>query len=131
MCMYCFDFLAVVSDLLFSSVRVPTNIGESRGTILETRLDGYHFSTLLDTSYGPVNDPVVTGLIYAMDYDLSDGIVYYGDRNSSTLWQVPLQRLTSSQDDRKLLLSGVTAWDMAYDWIHGYIYWTDDRYIHW
>ena len=96
---------------------------------MQSRTDGQLVATLVDTSHGP-SSSIVTGLIYAMEYDLETGTLYYGDRNTSTLWKVPLQRLTSSQDDRTLVYSGISAWGMAYDWINHYMYWTDDRQDH-
>ena len=69
------------------------------------------------------------GLIYALDYDLLNGFLFYGDRNSNTLWKVSLDRPTASQDDRVLLSSNSTAWDMVFDWIADVLYWTDDMYV--
>ena len=91
---------------------------------MQSSTDGQLEATLVDTSHG---NSMFTGLIYAMQYDPETETVYYGDRNTSTLWKVPLQRLTSSQDDRMLLYNGTTVWGMAYDWINHYLYWTDDR----
>lgn len=102
-----------------------TAVGEVRGTVLQSTVSGLHTATLVDTFYNPVS-PTGTGIIYAMDYNLEQEILYFVDRNSSTLWNVSLYRLTSSRDDRALMLEGVNAWEMAYDWINGYLYWTDD-----
>ena len=96
--------------------------------MLQSSTDGLLRATLVDTSHGiEPSTSIVTGLIYAMEYDPETGTVYYGDRNTSTLWKVSLRRLTSSQDDRMLLYSGVTIWGMTYDWINHHLYWTDDR----
>lgn len=65
-----------------------------------------------------------------MDYDAANDLIYFGDRNSSTLWKASLTRLQSSQDDRQLLLTGFHAWDIAFNWIDGLLYWTDDRFVH-
>ena len=110
-----------VSTLLFSTARYVLN--EVRGSILETSVDGTELVTLVDTSSGIL----ATGLIYAMDYDLEAGLLYFADRNSSTLWSAPLERLSSSQDNRVMLLDEVNAWGLSYDWLNGYLYWTDDR----
>lgn len=72
------------------------------------------------------DDHICVGNIYAMDFDLVNNVVYYGDRNASSIWKVSINRLTPLQDDRTLILSNATAWDISYDWMNGYIYWTDD-----
>ena len=61
-----------------------------------------------------------------MEFDLENEVVYFGDRNESSIWRVSFNRLTSQQDDRTLLVSNVTAWALSYDWISGVLYWTDD-----
>ena len=116
-----------VSELLFSSAMFVHINDQTRGSVFKSRVDGLEIDTLLDTSSGLTSNSVPTGLVYAMDYDLDGGDLYYVDRNTSTLWSVPLERLTDSQDDRVKLLDGIQAWDMSYDWLHGYLYWTDDR----
>ena len=66
------------------------------------------------------------GLIYGMDFSAVDGVMYYGDRNKMSIWQVSVNRLSSLMDDRKMLLGNTSVYDMSYDWINGYLYWTDD-----
>ncbi len=116
-------FSRAVSDLLFTTARYIDDFDEVRGSVLKTSVDGTEIATIADTSFGTL----ATGLIYAMDYDLDSGLLYFADRNTSTLWSVPLERLTSSQDGRILVLEGVKAWGLSYDWVNGYLYWTDDR----
>lgn len=118
-----FPFSIPVSDLLFTTAKYVEISNDVRGSILKTSVDGTEIETVADTS----NGADITGLIYAMDYDLERGVLYFADRNSSTLWSVRLKRLTSSQDDRTPILEQVSAWGMSYDWVNGYLYWTDDR----
>lgn len=66
------------------------------------------------------------GMIYAMDFDPVRNVIYYGDRNESTIWSVSINRISGLQDDRILLASNTTAWDISYDWINDHLYWTDD-----
>lgn len=73
-----------------------------------------------------VTNAIRTGVVYGMDFDLEHQVLYYGDRNSSTLWEVPLARVARGQDGRVKLLEGVHAWGLSYDWIHRDLYWTDD-----
>ena len=113
-----------VADLVYSSVLEAS--GRLRGQVYSTRVDGEQIIRLLDSSNGPASNPI-TGLIYAMDFDLQNGVLYYGDRNGSSIWSVSLERLTGASDGRQLLVEGVTAWGMAYDWENRYLYWTDDR----
>lgn len=70
---------------------------------------------------------ITTGLIYAMDYDRENNVVFYGDRTSASIWRVSLNREQPSQDDRQLLVSGALAWDIVFDWLDSTLYWTDDR----
>ena len=97
-----------------------------RGQVYSTRVDGEQIIRLLDSSNGPASNPI-TGLIYGMDFDLQNRVLYYGDRNDSSIWSVSLERLTRASDGRQLLVEGVTAWGVAYDWENRYLYWTDDR----
>ena len=95
-----------------------------RGTLLKARPDGYVLDTLVDSI--SVSNAIHTGLVYGMDFDLERQVLYYGDRNSSALWEVPLTRVAQGQDSRAKLLGGVHAWGLSYDWIHHDLYWTDD-----
>ncbi len=68
-----------------------------------------------------------SGLVYGMDYNRESNVLFYSDRNSSTLWKVSLNRRHGGQDDRVLLRTGVQAWDLTLDWMDDTIYWSDDR----
>lgn len=70
---------------------------------------------------------ILLGLIYALAFDISSKSIFFGDRNSSTLWMVSTDRITDLQDNRMLLAANVHAWGMTYDWIHKALYWTDDK----
>ena len=61
-----------------------------------------------------------------MDFDTVNNVLYYGDRNSTSIWRVSSQRLTDLQDGRTELVINTTVWSLSYDWINQYIYWTDD-----
>eukprot|EP00731_Ephydatia_muelleri_P001116 Em0001g1116a len=111
-----------VSQILFSATRRVSQ--EVRGTLLKARPDGYVLDTLVDSI--SVSNAIHTGLVYGMDFDLERQVLYYGDRNSSALWEVPLTRVAQGQDSRVKLLGGVHAWSLSYDWIHHDLYWTDD-----
>ena len=67
------------------------------------------------------------GLIYGMDFNSDDNVIYYGDRDSLSIFQVSVNRLSLLQDDRRLLLNNTRVWDLSYDWINEHLYWTDDR----
>ena len=97
-------------------------------TVFQTTLEGQLQSVLVDTSFGPSLQPR-TGAIYGMDYDQNSGRLYFADRGENSIWRVPLDRLTPASDDREIFVENITAWDVAVDWINGYLYWTDDRYL--
>ena len=97
-------------------------------TVFQTTLEGQLQSVLVDTSFGPNLQPH-TGAIYGMDYDQNSGYLYFADRGENSIWKVPLDRLTPSSDDREIFVENITAWGVAVDWINGYLYWTDDRYL--
>lgn len=65
--------------------------------------------------------------MFALAFDISSNSIFFGDRNSSTLWRVSIDRMTDLQDNREQLAEDIHAWGMAYDWIHQTLYWTDDR----
>ena len=117
-----FVFSSIVFSLIFSAQRSGYN------TIIKSSLGGYVEPPVLDTSYGLYQQPT-TGVIYGFDYDMNSEFLYYGDRGHQSIWKVPLVRLSSSSDDRILVVRNTTAWDLAVDWINGYLYWTDDRYV--
>jgi low density lipoprotein receptor-related protein 5/6 len=64
-----------------------------------------------------------TGLIYGMDVNVIDNVLYYGDRNSSSIWEMPLD----STNLRERLTPNAKAWGITYDWINNYLYWTEDE----
>lgn len=66
------------------------------------------------------------GIIYGIDFDRDNNVIYYGDRNNTSIWSVSIDRITNLDDGRFLLVSNTTVWGIAYDWINGFLYWTDD-----
>jgi hypothetical protein len=64
-----------------------------------------------------------TGLIYGMDVNVIDNVLYYGDRNSSSIWEMPVD----STNMREILTPNAKAWGITYDWINNYLYWTEDE----
>ena len=69
------------------------------------------------------------GIIYGIDFDLKSNVIFYGDRNDSSIWTVSLNRISDLQDDRSKLISDTTVWDISFDWINNYLYWMDDRLV--
>ena len=67
------------------------------------------------------------GIIFGIDFSVEDNVIYYGDRDNSTIWSVSINRISDIQDDRTLLVSNTTVWDITYDWINHYLYWTNDK----
>ena len=67
---------------------------ETDGTELERNVDVNHMSLRIDT-----------GLIYAMEYNLETGKIYFSDRNTSTLWTASLDNEIRAADDREVALS--------------------------
>ena len=96
-----------------------------KGSVFRTDLSGNLLEHQVYTSSGGA----YTGLIYALEYDLQGGSLFYGDRNTSSLWRVPLTKTLQSDDGRTKLLDDFFAWSMAYDWTTGFLYWTDDMYV--
>ena len=87
-----------------------------------------HCFDMLNWFSSPLPPPLSPlGQVYALDYDQDRSLVFFGDRDSCTVWRVPLNRVHPGEDGRELLFSGVCAWDLAFDWISGSIYWSDDR----
>ena len=67
---------------------------ETDGTELERNVDFNHMSL-----------GVNTGLIYAMEYNLETGKIFFSDRNTSTLWTASLDNEIRAADDRQVKLS--------------------------
>lgn len=67
------------------------------------------------------------GIIYSMDFDLEENVIYYGDRDDFSIWKVSINRVSNLQDDRLLVVSNTSVWGLTYDWINHYLYWTDDK----
>lgn len=69
----------------------------------------------------------VLGMIFGIDYDPVHSRLFYGDRDSAAIWTVSVTRVSSVRDDRSLVVANASVWDLTYDWLNGYLYWTDDR----
>lgn len=118
-------FISPASKILYSITRQAGN--DHIGSIIESTLDGHHQKTVVFPSFQSQTETIQTGLIFAMDLDVSDNILYYSDRNTSTLWKVQLDNVITGNDKREKLADGVKAWGMVYDWINKYLYWTEDK----
>ena len=114
---------APVAALLFSAT---LDSFENSSIIIRTLTTGIVETILLNPSEGGFPP---TGVIYGMDVDVEGRFVYYADRTSSTLMNVPLRQLSSTSDQRRQVLDGVKAWGLAYDWVTGHLYWTEDEYV--
>lgn len=68
----------------------------------------------------------ILGLIYALDFDPVHKVIFFGDRNTMSIWKVSINRLSDLEDDRTLLFNNASVWDISYDWINEYLYWSDD-----
>lgn len=119
--------------------------GLFRGIVISSSLDGLQHQQLVDSSLGINQMPITglnfqtvrfhpckkthgfAGLIFAIAFDISNNSIFFGDRNSSTIWMVSANRLTDLQDNRVKLVENVHVWGMTYDWISRTLYWTDDR----
>ena len=62
-------------------------------------LSGTALSRLVDVNN---NEDPSTGLIYGMEYDLVDQVLFYADRTNAQIWKVPLQRLIRATDLRQV-----------------------------
>ena len=139
------SFTILAFQLILSlSVKVD---GFLRGIVISSSLDGLQQQQLVDSSLGISQTPITglnfqavrfhpykkthdfTGLIFAIAFDISTNSIFFGDRNSSTIWMVSAKRLTDFQDNRVQLAENVHVWGMTYDWICKTLYWTDDRWV--
>lgn len=91
---------------------------------MEASLDGFFNKQIVRPSYQNGSRFVNTGIIYAIGVNVPDRILYFSDRTSSILWEISLD---SPIDGRIKLSNNVKAWDMSYDWINNYLYWTEDK----
>ena len=87
----------VVSNIVLSSLR--TQGGVSGHTVFTADLSGTALSRLVDVNN---NEDPSTGLIYGMEYDLVDQVLFYADRTNAQIWKVPLQRLIRATDLRQV-----------------------------
>ena len=68
-------------------------------------------------------------MIYGIDYDPRHSRLFYGDRDSAAIWTVSVSGVSSVQDDRSLVVANASVWDLTYDWLNAYLYWTEDRSV--
>jgi len=88
--------LPTVPELLLSTSQAGLNRGrvyvsESDGTELERNVDSGH--SVLDIN---------TGIIYAMEYNLGAGKMYFSDRGDSSFWMASLDNEIVRADDREV-----------------------------
>ena len=113
------NYIATVDSNLYFSLSI---IGV--GIVIESTLTNVVTDTVVSPSYQVGPSFMNNGEIYAMDINVADRLLYFNDRSSDILWQIPLE---SPFDGRRQLSDNVQAWGMVYDWINHYLYWTDDR----
>lgn len=119
-CIVCVYFYTALT--LFFSITQSISDGSTFGSVYEASKSGVPSGITVPLSNTAINHQ--TGTIFALDIDVEANMLYYSERNSSTLWSTQLNTQT---DLRVSLLNGVKAWGMAYDWINGYLYWTEDE----
>ena len=99
----CFMFCMasyIVPELLLSNSRLVMPTVNGRVYVIET--DGTELERNVDNDNNHGNLDVETGLIYAMEYNLETGKVYFSDRNTSTLWMASLDDEIRASDDRQV-----------------------------
>jgi len=67
------------------------------------------------------------GEIHGMDVNIEDEVLYYGDRDKKSIWQISSNAEHVDFDNREELLVNTRVSDMAYDWINRHLYWIDDE----
>ena len=112
------------TSLIFSITQ--SSSGSSVGSIYDTSLTGVPSSVLVPIFYSFQNTDYHTGIVYALDVDVEASMLYFCDRNSSELWSTQLNGNEQTQS-RERILTDVLAWGMTYDWINGYLYWSEDQ----
>ena len=79
-----------------SSSRRAISTYNGRVYLVET--DGTELERNVDINNRDLN----TGLIYAIEYNLDIGRIYFSDRNTSTLWTASLDNEIRASDDRQV-----------------------------
>lgn len=88
----------IVPELLLTTSRLTLSTFNGRVYVTET--DGTELERNVDVSH--TNLDVDTGLIYAVEYNLDTGKIYFSDRNMSTLWTASLDNEIVRSDDRQV-----------------------------
>lgn len=91
----------IVPELLLSNSRHALSTTNGRVYVIET--DGTELERNVDFNHMSLR--IETGLIYAMEYNLETGKIYFSDRNTSTLWMASLDNEIRAADDRQVTLS--------------------------
>ncbi|XP_019854787.1 PREDICTED: uncharacterized protein LOC100641362, partial [Amphimedon queenslandica] len=117
-------FPSLDTSLILSITQL--SLGSSIGSVYETSLTGVPSNILVPLFYSFENTGYQTGIVYALDVNVEASVLYFCDRNSSELWSTQLNGNEQSQS-RERILTDVSAWGMTYDWINGYLYWTEDQ----
>ena len=93
--------------------------------VIETTPNGVYLNTLVKLS-NTQSGVSVTGDVFGMDVDSTNGFLYFGDRNNSGLFRVKISDVSTSTDGRTRIVDNVKIWGVAYDWVNEYVYWTED-----
>ena len=90
--------LLTVPELLLST----TQVGLNRGRVYVTESDGTELERNVDSSNTVLN--INTGMIYAMEYNLDAGKIYFSDRGGSRFWMASLDNEIAGADDREVIV---------------------------
>ena len=93
MFIYYLKFL-IVPELLLSTT------AEGGGRVYVTEIDGTELKKLVDSS--DVLSSIDTGQIYALEYNLEIGKIYFSDRRNLNFWRASLDNIIIAQDDREV-----------------------------
>ena len=88
--------LLTVPELLLSTTQV------GRGRVYVTESDGTELERNVDSSNTVLG--VNTGMIYAMEYNLDTGKIYFSDRDGSSFWMASLDNEIAGADDREVIV---------------------------
>lgn len=86
----------IVPELLLST----TQTGLNRGRVYVTESDGTELERNVDSSNTVLG--IVTGMIFAMEYNLGTGKIYFSDRRNSSFWMASLDNEILGADDREV-----------------------------
>jgi len=75
-------------------------VGLNRGRVYVTESDGTELERNVDSGNSVLD--INTGIIYAMEYNLATGTIYFSDRADSSFWMASLDNEIVRADDREV-----------------------------